>query len=814
MQDNHNESIATMLMAFLRDLFSEWKILLISLVVLVGGTVLYIKVSAKTYRVRSSVVLNVKRSNAFGAQTDDLLKVYELIEQDKILQNEIYLFKSSPLIRSVVEDMNLLVSYFVQGDKIPAKLEFSMRELYNDSPIMVVPDREHLQPVNINFYFRILDEDSFVISASGGKTRIVNFRDGSVLSNSTAFQLNGTYRFGEVIGNTYSSFRVILNSNYNADIYQGKDLFFRFNTNDDLTKQFKSALNVTQSELDATIVEMTFNSDNVQKGIDFLGKLIDEYIDNNLNEKNYLANKTIEHLDFQLSDISESLGSSEMELQNIRRSSSVINIDEQAGNIYTQLQVLESQKADIERRRSYLVQMEEYITSNQDTLGFIAPSAMGLNDQQLNELIRELTTLITEKQQIISNNQLRNPRLRTLDANIGNMKKVILENVNYSIDAANAELREINSRIRALNTEFTGLPYTQRRLLGIERKFNLSENVYMTLLEQRIQAQIIKASNLPDCKVIEPPQFASVQSPKSMILLILAGFIGVLIPSVYVMMKKLFTTRILDKDELKKHTSIPVIGNIPVENRSTINAIVNHPNSITAEAFHSVRSNLIYYLMGKTNQVILVTSTMEGEGKSFAALNLASSLAVTNNRTALVEFDLRCPSELYSRMGLRGLVGVSSYLINKASLDEITIKSEIDNLDFILAGQIPPNPIELISSKQAEEFFGLMRKKYDYIVIDTPPYGVLTDSFVLMKYSDINLYVSRLGYVKRQKLLDSFEDIETKGIEKIHILLNGVVPKQGTYGKYYTTPRKGNGLFGRKQKKSPETRHVREPLEI
>jgi len=679
---------------------------------------------------------------------------------------------------------------------------------------MVIPDREHLQPVHTYFYIKILDEASFVISATNSESMIVSFKDESVFNNSTYFHLSGTYRFGEVIENAFTSFRVILNSNYNADVYQGKDLFFQFNTQDALTKKFRSALNVTQSELEATIVEMNVHCDHIQLGRDFLENLINEYIENNLQEKNYLATKTIEHLDFQLSDISESLGTSEEELQNIRRSSSVINIDEQAGNIYTQLQGLESQKSGIERRKNYLLQMEDYITSNKDTMGFIAPSAMGLDDQQLNELIRQLTTLITEKQQIISNNQLRNPRLRTLEANINNMKEVILENVNYSIGAANAELKEINSRIRALNTEFNSLPFTQRRLLGIERRFNLSENVYMSLLEQRIQAQIIRASTLPDCKVIEPPQFASVQSPKAMILLIIAGFLGVLIPSLYVMGKKLFTTRLLDREELKTHTGIPVIGNIPLENRNTINAIIDQPNSITAEAFHSVRSNLIYYLMGKTNQVILVTSTMEGEGKSFAALNIASSLAVTNNRTALVEFDLRRPSELYSRLGLRGLVGVSSYLINKASLDEITIRSEIDNLDFILAGQVPPNPIELISSKKAEEFFDLMRKNYDYVVIDTPPYGVLTDSFVLMKFADIKLYVARLGYVKRQKLLESFEDIKMKGIDKIHILLNGDVPKQGSYGKYYTTPKKGNGLFGRKKSHTAAEKRVSEPLEI
>jgi capsular exopolysaccharide synthesis family protein len=185
-------------------------------------------------------------------------------------------------------------------------------------------------------------------------------------------------------------------------------------------------------------------------------------------------------------------------------------------------------------------------------------------------------------------------------------------------------------------------------------------------------------------------------------------------------------------------------------------------------------------------------------------LNIASSLAVTNNKTLLLEFDLRRPSDLYSKLGIRGLIGVSSYLINKASLDEIIISSDVANLDIILAGQIPPNPIELLSSKKTTELFSELQKRYDYIIIDTPPYGVLTDSFLLMKYADIKIYVTRLGYVNRRLLLSSFDDIESKGIDNIQLLLNGESPKQGSYGKYYTTHRNGFLGLSKKGRKKPD----------
>ncbi len=700
-----------------------------------------------------------------------------------------------------LKEMDLQVTYYLQEDKIPKEVEFSMKDLYDRTPFLVIPDKEHLQPVDLYIYLQIVDEERFGVAAITSEATIVDFRDESVVLTSSPFEIGGIYKFGEEVSNPFISFKVLLNSNYNSESYQGKDLFFKFNTISSLTAVFRGALGVEASALDATMVDMSLNCDNVKKGRDFLEGLINKYIENNLEKKNYLAQKTIEHLDFQLADISKSLGSSEQELQNVRTSSSVMNIDEKAGGIYNQLQASETQRDEIERRLSYLVQMEDYFANNRDSSGFMAPSAMGLDDPLLSSMIGELTAMNTERQQYINNNQLRSPRLRTLEISITNMKATILENLQYSINTTKAELREVSGRISGLNTEYSALPYTQRQLLGIERRFNLSENVYMTLLEQRIQAQIIKASTLPDCEVIEPPQYAGIHAPKKIIIFIGALFLGLLLPSLFVLIRKFFANNVVNKEELKKYTHLTQIGSIPQNTRGTIKVVADQPNSITAEAFHSLRSNIIYYLMGKMNQVILVTSTNEGEGKSFSALNIASSFAVTNNKTVLVEFDLRRPSEIYTKIGIRGLVGVSSYLINKASLDEIIISTDVPNLDVILAGQIPPNPIELISSAQTTQLFEMLRKKYDYIIVDTPPYGLLTDSFVLMNYADFNIYVTRLGFVKKRMLLSSLDDIALKDIKNLHMLINGDIPKKGVHGKYYTYHKK-EGMFKRAMPKS------------
>jgi tyrosine-protein kinase Etk/Wzc len=183
-----------------------------------------------------------------------------------------------------------------------------------------------------------------------------------------------------------------------------------------------------------------------------------------------------------------------------------------------------------------------------------------------------------------------------------------------------------------------------------------------------------------------------------------------------------------------------------------------------AESFHMLRSNLVYYLRGETNKTILVTSSMPSEGKSFTSINLATSFALANSKTILVEFDLRNPNRFINEVfNAKELVGISSYLINKASLDEIIVPTEISNLDIMPAGQIPPNPIELISSTKTHQLFNELKKRYDFIIIDTPPYGLVTDAFLLMNIADIKLYVTRIGYTKKKVHLQSnMEDVEGK----------------------------------------------------
>lgn len=772
MKEKNNNNLASHLMAMFRDLMKHWYWIVLSLVITMGLSLVYLKFAAKKYKIASSILLKIDETNKYGGGSDDIVEVSSIINQQKNFQNELHTFNSTPLIREVINEMNLRISYYMQEDKIPRQLTFSLKDLYKSSPFIVLPDERHIQPINILIYITIKDEDTFELYVNSDETSVIDFQNNSVVYNSVPFYLYGTYKFGQQIENDLCSFKVLLNSNYNPEVYQGKDLFFTFNDLATLTAIFRNNLEVESTSLESTIVDLQFKSPNIDMGQEFLNNLINKYIEKNLDEKNFLANQTIGYIDRQLSSISDSLGVTERQLQSIRSSASVMNIDEKAENIYSQIQGMEVTQRETQRRLGYLEQLEEYFIANKDSSALLAPSAMGLNDNLLDDLIRELTNLNSEKQQIISNNQLRNPRLKTLNATIDNLKNTIAENIKFSIRSTRNELNELNRKISNLNAEFSRLPYTQRRLLGIERKFNLNDAVYTSLLEKRIQAQIIKSSNLPDCEIIEPPHYYSIASPKSLIVIILALFVGAGFPILIILSKRLFGDRFADAKEIKSYLNIPHIGVVPHNKNAFNNVVLKYPKSAIAESFHTIRSNLIYYLFGKDHGTILVTSSTPGEGKSFSALNLATSFATTNNKTVLVEFDLRKPSKVFNEFGTRALVGISSYLINKANFDEIVIKTDIPNLDIIQAGQIPPNPVELLSSRKTQELFNELKKRYDFVIIDTPPYGLVSDSFILMKYVDIKLYVTRVGKIKKNVLISNIEDVELKNIKDLYLLVN------------------------------------------
>ena len=801
-----NESkdiLAINLKSAAKRLLNYWYIIAGFVLVALLVAFFYLRYSSVTYNVGASILLRIEKRNNM-ANTPDFLKTFDLL-QDKSFQNEIFYLQSFPLVREVINKIDVRASYYLQRDGIPKRFTWSMQNIYKNSPIMVVPVEGHPQPVNQLFWIDIIDDERFRLAGEGKEVTLINFETERNIDRVADFKLEGIFRFGEIVANEHAAFRVLLNSNYDPEVLKNKDLFFRFNNLNQIAAQFKAALTIEPEGAESTVVHLSFVTENADLGKDFLTGLIDTYIEKNLGESNLLANMTIEHIEDQLENISDDLNLSEQQLQSLRASRQVMNVDDKSQNLYQELRTAQLQRDEVQRRSNLLSQMNEYFLEfkDSDSERILAPSSLGLNDPVLNNLIQELTMLNSERQRIISQNQLRNPRLVTLNISIENLKDVIAENISFGLSSTNNELAELNSRIEALNRDFSRLPQTQRDLLGVERRFRLNDATYTSLLERRIHAQIIKASNLPDAKIIEYPGYKGVASPRKTIVYIMAIFFGIAVPSIVVMGKIIIENTLSGKGDVEAITDVPIITSIPQVSDSKEKFVANFPQSSLAEAYYILRSNLIYYLHGETKKVILITSSMPGEGKSFTAINLASAFALANNKTVLLEFDLRKPGyTAHEGFNARGTPGLSSYLINKAELNEILFKTKVPNLDIIHSGQIPPNPVGLLSSPKTHELINELKQRYDYVIIDTPPYGLLSDSFLLMNHADLNIFLAKLGFTKKNLLSSNMEDLEKKKVHDLYILLNGDTDDRMKYGynKYYkiNKPRTVKGFLKRK----------------
>jgi capsular exopolysaccharide family len=415
-----------------------------------------------------------------------------------------------------------------------------------------------------------------------------------------------------------------------------------------------------------------------------------------------------------------------------------------------------------------------------------------VQDPLMSNLMSELIRNQSEKNVLLENKQEKSPYLKQLDIKIENLKKTIVANIGSILKTTDITIEELSRRIGSIKNEITKLPKTERELLGIERKFNLNNEIYTYLLEKRAEANIMKASNMPDHELIEParPVGNIPVSPNKPMNYIFALILGLVIPFSYLRIRKALSNKIEREENISRITDFSIIGKILHNNKRISNVVLQFPNSIISESFRTLRTNLEFYLRGTQNRIVLITSSIEGEGKSFVALNMAMSYAMLNSKTVLLSFDLR-KGDNYSNFKEGDIGGLTSYLINKADLNDIIVRTEHEMLDYIPSGPIPPNPIELIGLGKTEMLFNELKNKYDYIIVDTSPIGMVSDAYTLMKYADVKLVVVRYNRTRKNVFSSVIKDLNQKQVDNVCVLLNDnkVYKEQYGYG-YYTSEAK------------------------
>ncbi|MBQ1582701.1 MAG: polysaccharide biosynthesis tyrosine autokinase, partial [Prevotella sp.] len=540
----------------------------------------------------------------------------------------------------------------------------------------------------------------------------------------------------------------------------------------------------------SSVVSIVMNGSNPAKIVEFTNMLMNEYVNRGLEKKNMVSENTIRFIDEELTGIQESLGSAESELKEFRTQNDLMNLDMQATQIYNNLQALERERAEMTVNVKIYKRLQDYIKEQiDDPENLAAPSTMGIADPLLNQLVRDLVTLSQTKATQLLTQTEQHPQIVKLNEQIVTTKKTLLETINNLVINADMSLDEINKRIAKAVSETKVLPEKQQQLINYQRNFNFNDETYKYLMQRRAEAQILKASNTPDNEVLDVARLERTVriAPRTSMNYLIALILGLLIPAVYLFLKDFFNVSISDRKDVEKLTSYPIVGQVAQTSSKDPLVVVNSPKSPIAESFRSIRTNVEFITQGKNQSTILVTGDMQSIGKTFNAINVASIYALYGKKTVLLGFDLRKP-KLFKEFGLNNNIGLSSFLSNKEPFDSIIQSTTaIPSLDIITSGPIPPNPAELIASEKCDELFKLLRERYDYIIIDTPPVGLVTDAFLLMKHSDVNLFIVRQGVTNKNIFGTIIKDMESRGL-KMSIVLNGIQTNKGYgygYGKKY-----------------------------
>jgi capsular exopolysaccharide synthesis family protein len=725
-----------------------------------------------------------KMVDIYAAQTQVLLKNKETGFSTEINQgigfpwwndyykdyaDEINILKSHDLVQRAVEKLDLNVSYYITG-------RLRTTEVYENLPFKIT-----LKNVSPNFYetavfVKIINPKQVELKYSfNGKERVENINANEVFSND-AFMI-----------------QVSLNNVTNQSIKQLQEINYYavFHDKNTLTNKFKAAISASVVGT-STIMTITVNDEIPKRAVTFLDTLTKLYTENTLQTKYQISDNTLNYIDKQLVEVTNVLTGIEDNLENYKSSKSILDLGEQEKDYFGKLSKYDGESSELNLKLGTIEALEKYIIENKDPV-LLPPSVYVLNDDQfLIKSVNELYTMqIARINQMYSTNE-GNEALKITDEKMGRVKGnllVYLVNLRKALIGARGR---VNKQIGAYENNIKTIPKKQRDILNIERKLQVNEKMYLFLLEKRANTIITKAGLVPETKIIEVSRSIGIVAPNKKE--IISTFVGIaaIIGLILVFLRTMFFDKIESVDELKLSTARPIIGEIQQSKESLSSYLVvnANPKAPITESFRTFRTNLEYLISDKKeSRVILITSYNPGEGKTFCSLNLSTLLAKSEKKVLVVEMDMHRP-KVHKGLNVVSDVGMSNFLSGQLPIEAVIKTTSIDNLSTIVCGPIPPNASELILNNRMQDLIAYAKANFDYLILDTPPIGLITDGIVLMKYTDANIFVLNTGYTNKRSVENAEEIFKINNIEKVSYILNGVKRNNtrnynGAYGYLY-----------------------------
>jgi tyrosine-protein kinase Etk/Wzc len=750
----NTESDPILLLHLLRSNL-KWFFVIISFCLL--SSYLYLRYTIPVYQ--SNLIFQVGSLNT----ANQVLNV-DNFHENKSIDKDIEILRSKLLFRRAISRLPLAISFYKKGTLLE-------HELYKSAPIDVEFNIKDSSIINHTFNVVINDINQFEL------------RDGE--------EILGFFKSGELIVIDKIDFKIkILKEKVNDFI--GAVIYFKLNDNPSLANNYISKLSVFPINSSAKTINISFKDYNATKARDMVTAIAEEYIDFDIEERSKSSKKILEFVDNQLDKYYNKLKLSENKIQKFQKDNNFKGADA-TQKYFDRSTKLEDQLIDIELQKNVLVEISSSIESelkNVDVYKLLSILAGTDYSSGITSLVTELKRLLLLKENMLYEVTDNSGAINSMNYKIDVQKKLLTESINTLIKKLTNQRIDLIRKIDEIESHYTNIPANELEYARLQRVLSIDEKFFSLLMDKRTEYSISEAGFVSQHTILDEAGIPKNPISPNKILIISFGFIGGIFLSIILLLVKYIiknTISSLDDIVRQSHSSFGILGVVPKYKYDipVSQLVVNkNPKSIIAESFRVLRSNLQFISEGDTNKTIAITSTISGEGKTFCAINLAGIIAYSGKKVVIIDLDMRKP-KIHVGFAVENNIGMSTILINKTTIEECIHQSELENLHFITSGPIPPNPSELIISGKLEEVVNELKQTYDYVIIDNPPIGLVSDAMEMLKKADYPIYVFKSEYSKKYFVNNVDKLVLDNNINKLSIILNSIETGTNAYGGKY-----------------------------
>lgn len=704
------------------------------------------------YRVQSSLLIKNERQN--GNSKDERFEELFMSQSSANLSNEIEILKSTPVLARVAGDLHLQTVYHNKGS-VKSSL------LYPSSPITI--DLMQLGDSSRNFGYQVTVLDSRRYLLNESKTPLF---------------------FGQILERGGYRFRMLWDSTVNVHSFGTPVFNIDWHPKISAAQSLVSSLKVIQTNDQATILTLSFESENGTLCQDVLNTLMAVYDTLMVEDKNRIADNTLRFINARLFELSDTLKGVQGGLESFMIRNQAFDMENQSKTYLEKIGDAGQLQSEMEVKLSVVDYLLKYIADKKNIYELV-PTNLGIEDAALLQLIGEYNRMQLERAANLKTTPATNPLIANIENTLEKVRTNIytaLTNVRQAYSIADLN---INKKNQDLQDRITSLPGKSMQLLNIGRKQKILEDLYSLLLQKKLDISLSSASTISNSRVVEPALGPGLEvSPDTKKTYTFYLLLGLIFPIAIIAIRELMQDKVNDKADIERNTDAPILGQIGHSETDQPLIVTLNSRSLISEQFRIIRSNLQYVIGKNDRPVLMVTSSFSGEGKSFVSTNIGAVMALSGKKTVIMEFDIRKP-KIISGLELKRKMGITNYIIGKASFRDLIVKVDgIDNMYVIPCGPIPPNPAEILLDSRLDELMQEVKAEFEVVIMDTAPIGLVSDASTLGKYADCTLYIVRQGHTFRSQLHMIDELYHSRKLPGLSLLLNDVGASGGYYGYY------------------------------